>query len=74
MKAFRALLIAAALGSCPALAASYTVKAGDTLSKIAVQYRMEPAQLMRLNGLSSTTIQVGQRLTILRSHPAVATN
>ncbi|MBB5233438.1 C40 family peptidase [Deinococcus budaensis] len=64
MKAFRALLIAAALGSSPALAASYTVKAGDTLSKIAVQYRMEPAQLMRLNGLNSTTIQVGQRLNV----------
>lgn len=64
MKAFRALLIAAALSSSPALAASYTVKAGDTLSKIAVQYRMEPAQLMRLNGLNSTTIQVGQRLNV----------
>jgi len=64
MKAFRALLIAAALVSSPALAASYTVKAGDTLSKIAIQYRMEPAQLMRLNGLSSTTIQVGQRLNV----------
>lgn len=64
MKAFRVLLLATALGSGSALAASYTVRAGDTLSKIAAQYRMDPAQLMRLNGLNSSTIQVGQKLKV----------
>lgn len=64
MKAFRNLLIATALCSGGALAASYTVKPGDTLSHIASRYKMEPAQLMRLNGLSSTTIQVGQKLNV----------
>lgn len=64
MKVFRTLLIAAALGSAPALAVTYTVKAGDTLSKIASVYRMEPAQIMRLNGLRSTTIEIGQKLNL----------
>ncbi|KEF34398.1 peptidase [Deinococcus sp. RL] len=72
MKAFRVLLIAAALGSAPALAATYTVKAGDTLSKIASMYRMEPAQLMQLNGLRSTTIQVGQKLNVGGTAPTTA--
>lgn len=64
MKAFRVLLVATALASGSAFAAPYTVRAGDTLSKVASQYRMDPAQLMRLNGLSSSTIQVGQKLNV----------
>ncbi len=72
MKAFRILLLATALGSGSALAASYTVKAGDTLSKIASQYRIDPVQLMRLNGLSSSTIQVGQKLNLGGTAPAAA--
>ena len=64
MKALRPLLIALALGSTGASAATYTVKPGDTLYKIAVANRMEPAALMRLNGLSSSTIAVGQKLNV----------
>lgn len=65
MNAFRALLLTAAtlLGSS-ALAATYTVKPGDTLYKIAQQANLEPAQVLKLNGLSSSTIQVGQKLNL----------
>lgn len=64
MKALRPLLITLALGTTGASAATYTVKAGDTLYKIAVANRMEPATLMRLNGLRSTTIEIGQKLNV----------
>ncbi|SMB91985.1 Cell wall-associated hydrolase, NlpC family [Deinococcus hopiensis KR-140] len=60
----RPLLIALALASTGASAATYTVRSGDTLSKIAAANRMEPAALMRLNRLSSTTIAVGQKLNL----------
>lgn len=74
MKALRVLLLATALGSGSAFAASYTVRAGDTLSKIASQYRLDPAELMRLNRLSSSTIQVGQKLNLAgASTPTPAT-
>ena len=65
MNAFRALLLtAAALLGSSALAVTYTVKPGDTLYKIAQQANLEPAQVLRLNGLSSSTIQVGQKLSL----------
>jgi peptidoglycan endopeptidase LytE len=64
MRAFRVLLIAAALCSSSALAAVYTVKSGDTLSKVAMRYGLDTAQLMRLNGLINATIQVGQKLNV----------
>lgn len=64
MKAFSVLLIAAALSGSSALAASYTVKSGDTLYSIAKATRVDAPTLMKLNRLSSTTIQVGQRLNI----------
>jgi len=64
MKALRPLLITLALGTTGASAATYTVKSGDTLYKIAVANRMEPAALMRLNGLRSTTIEIGQKLNV----------
>lgn len=42
----------------------YTIKSGDTLSKIALQYDMTVKQLKDLNNLSSDLIFVGQKLKI----------
>lgn len=64
MKAFRTLLMAAALCGGGALASSYTVKAGDTLYKVALAHNLEPAALMQLNKLSSSTLEVGQTLNV----------
>jgi LysM repeat protein len=74
-------LVAAAIpaSSVPALASAnphptlqqttYTVKAGDTLSAIARRYGTTVQAIMRLNGLSSTRIYVGQRLLIPGGSP-----
>lgn len=43
---------------------TYTVVKGDTLSKIAKQYGTTYQQIMQLNGLTSTLIKVGQKLTV----------
>ncbi|ADV67876.1 LysM peptidoglycan-binding domain-containing C40 family peptidase [Deinococcus maricopensis] len=65
MKTFRALILAVAAVSSAAHAAStYTVKPGDTLYKVAQVNKMDPVALMKLNGLNSTTIQVGQKLKV----------
>ncbi|MGY2892942.1 C40 family peptidase [Deinococcus sp. UYEF24] len=65
MNAFRAVILtAAALLGSSALAATYTVKPGDTLYKIAQQANLEPVQVLKLNGLSSSTLQVGQKLNL----------
>jgi|GEM_PF-1976265 len=40
----------------------YVVQSGDYLSKIAVEYDTDVATLKRLNGLSTTTLQIGQVL------------
>ncbi|SEI73255.1 Cell wall-associated hydrolase, NlpC family [Deinococcus reticulitermitis] len=64
MKAARVLATLSALSLTTAGAATYTVKAGDTLFKIATANGLETATLMRLNGLRSTTIEVGQRLNL----------
>ncbi len=65
MKAYRALIMVAAtlLGSS-ALAATYTVKPGDTLYSIAQKANVEPSQLLTMNHLNSSTIQVGQHLSL----------
>jgi len=42
----------------------YTVKSGDSLYRIAEQHNMTVDELKELNGLSSNTIRVGQRLTV----------
>lgn len=57
-------LTVAALTSTSTLAATYTVKSGDTLSAIAGASGTDAGQLMRLNKLSSSTIQVGQKLNL----------
>lgn len=45
----------------------YIVKNGDTLSRIAAQYGTSAAAIMSKNGLTSTVIYPGQRLTISKS-------
>lgn len=66
MRLLRSLLFVLALfgGSALAQAGTYTVKRGDTLSAIANTYRMDVMQLMRINNLSSTTIEIGQVLRV----------
>ena len=44
--------------------ATYEVKKGDTLGKIAIALNTSIRELMRANNLSSDLIQVGQKLTI----------
>lgn len=48
----------------PKKTTSYTVKSGDTLSAIARKYHTTVSNIKRVNGLSSDTIRVGQRLRI----------
>lgn len=43
---------------------TYTVKRGDTLFKIAQRFGFSESTLRRWNGLSSSLLRVGQRLTI----------
>jgi LysM repeat protein len=50
---------------------SYTVRAGDTLAKIAARYHTTVEKLKSLNHLSSTRLLVGKRLVV--SQPAVST-
>lgn len=47
----------------------YTVRAGDTLAKIAASAGLTVDQLRRLNGLSGDTIQVGERIKIAGKIP-----
>lgn len=47
-----------------ASAASYTVAPGDTLWKLSTQYKTTVAELMASNGLTSSTINVGQILRV----------
>jgi len=42
----------------------YTVKEGDTLSRIAVKYNTSVAKIKQLNGLRSDFLRIGQRLKV----------
>lgn len=57
-------MVAAALLGSSALAATYTVKPGDSLYNISRAAGLEPDALMRLNRLNTTTLQVGQLLNL----------
>lgn len=48
----------------PASAKVYTVKSGDTLSRIALQYSVTVANLKKWNNLSSDLILIGQKLKL----------
>jgi LysM repeat protein len=45
----------------------YTVRKGDTLAKIAQRCGVSVASIKKLNGLSGSTIQVGQILVLRKS-------
>lgn len=57
----RACLLAALLSGA---GGAYTVKAGDTLYSLARTSGTTVAELLRLNGLTSTTLEVGQTLRL----------
>lgn len=52
------------LGSSIASAAPYTVKSGDSLYKISQAYNTTSNTLMKNNGLTSSTIYIGQKLEV----------
>ena len=52
----------------------YRVKRGDTLASIARVFQTSVASLKKWNSLRTTTLKVGQRLTILRTDGALATH
>ena len=54
----------AAMASASRSAATYRVKPGDTLSRIARQFDTSVENLKTLNRLSSDTISIGDRLTV----------
>ncbi len=43
---------------------AYVVQSGDTLSAIGRRFAVEPKALMRLNGMESTSLHVGQKLSL----------
>ncbi|WP_344703357.1 LysM peptidoglycan-binding domain-containing protein [Salinicoccus jeotgali] len=51
---------------------TYTVKSGDTLSKIANKHGTTYRKIMNLNNLSSTVIYVGQKLSVSGSSSSVS--
>ncbi|WMJ72868.1 transglycosylase SLT domain-containing protein [Cytophagaceae bacterium ABcell3] len=56
----------------------YTVRPGDNLGKIAMQYKVSVADLKRWNNIKSTTIYSGQKLTVYSNStgqaPTLASN
>lgn len=59
-------LVSGALGllAMPALAEIYTVKRGDTLSRIAARFGCDQTQLRASNGMATDALQLGQSLQI----------
>ncbi|NLY12481.1 MAG: LysM peptidoglycan-binding domain-containing protein [Gammaproteobacteria bacterium] len=56
--------LAQATHSAPPRSTTYTVRAGDNLSKIAAQQKVTVAQLKLWNKLSSNSLKVGQNLVL----------
>ncbi|MFC1806308.1 L,D-transpeptidase family protein [Planctomycetota bacterium] len=50
---------------CPPLSVTYTVESGDTLTAIAKKHKTTYQLIMRVNGLKSDVIRVGQRLKVI---------
>ena len=48
----------------------YTVKKGDVIARVAAKMKTTPELIMRMNGLDSTMLRIGERLWI--SHPDFA--
>lgn len=61
-------------GSSSSSSTTYTVKSGDSLSKIASKYGVSVNNLMKWNNLSSTTIYVGDKLKINGSSSSSGSN
>ncbi|WP_019414888.1 LysM peptidoglycan-binding domain-containing protein [Paenisporosarcina sp. TG20] len=57
----------------PTNTTTYTVKSGDTLSKIALQFKTSVSSIQQLNNISSHMIHPGQVLKISGSAPAPST-
>jgi cell wall-associated NlpC family hydrolase len=55
--------------AAPAQSAVYTIKPGDTLSKIALQHKMSVAELKALNNLASDIIYAGKTLKVSGQSP-----
>ena len=51
----------------------YVVKSGDSLYKIAQNYDTTVNEIMRINGLTNTTLSIGQRLEIPMNNDASST-
>ncbi|KKK38886.1 peptidoglycan hydrolase [Mesobacillus campisalis] len=58
--------------AAPAQSSVYTIKPGDTLSKIALQHKMSLAELMSLNNLNSHIIYAGKTLKVSGQTPVVS--
>ena len=59
--------VAVARASAASCSNPYTVRKGDTLAKIAQRCGVSVASIKKLNGLSGSTIQVGQILVLRTS-------
>ncbi|PIC64458.1 hypothetical protein CSV79_06655 [Sporosarcina sp. P13] len=66
LAAIASLMLASSIsvGSVSASSKTYTVQPGDTLYRIATQYKITVDELKRLNSLTSNTIRVNQKLVV----------
>ncbi|UQN05851.1 M23 family metallopeptidase [Deinococcus sp. QL22] len=69
-RVFRRAILVSLLLLGAAGAASYTVKAGDTLYSVARANSTTVAELTRVNRLTGTTLEIGQVLTLPGSAPS----